>query len=55
MNCLKRRRVTRGFKPLIRDRKWSGFQRISNFLTVQDGQPCDTPENQNPRIPYEYE
>ena len=40
--------------PEIRDRKWSDFQRISNILTVQDGQPCDTPENQNPKIPHEY-
>jgi hypothetical protein len=40
--------------PEIRDRKWSYFKRISNILTVQDGQPCDTPENQNPKIPHEY-
>lgn len=44
-----------GFKFQIRDRKRSGFQRISNILTVKDGQPCDTEKNQSPRIPHEYE
>ena len=43
-----------GSNPPNRDRNQSDFQRISNFLTVQDGQPCDTPENQNPKIPHEY-
>lgn len=33
----------------------SGFASGSNFLTVQDGQPCETPKNQSPRIPHEYE
>jgi len=52
---LKTSRDTRGFKFQIRDRKRSNFQRISNFLTVQDGQPCDIEKNQSPRIPHEYE
>jgi hypothetical protein len=34
-----------GFKPPIRNRKWSDFQRISNFLTVNGASTCDTQEN----------
>ena len=43
-----------GSNPPNRDRNQSDFQRISKILTVQEGQPCDTPENQNPKIPHEY-
>ena len=46
--------MSKGFKLRIRDSFLSNFQRISNFSTVQYGQPCDTEKNQNPRIPYEY-
>ena len=41
------------FKLGASGRKRSDFQRISNFSTVQDGQPCDTEKNQSPRIPHE--
>jgi hypothetical protein len=34
-----------GFKPPIRDRKWSDFKRISNFLTVNGGSTCNTEKN----------
>lgn len=44
-----------GFKlGQSRDRKMSDSQRISNFLTIKDGQLCDTEKKQNPRIPHEY-
>jgi len=33
-----------GFKSPIRDRKWSDFKRISNFLTVHGGSTCETRE-----------
>jgi len=36
---------TEGFKFPIRDRKGPDFQRISNFMTVQDGQPCNIEKN----------
>jgi hypothetical protein len=38
----------------ISNRFPTDFQQISNFQTVQDGQPYDTPENQNPKIPHDY-
>ena len=34
-----------GSNPPIRDRKTFGFQRISNFLTVNGVSTCETPEN----------
>ena len=45
---------TEGFKFPIRDRKGPDFKRISNFLTVQDDQPCIIEKNHQPRIPHEY-